>query len=1142
MKKLLMNSILGISLVSWVLFLAFSFLYFFPNQAIKTVSHSIAFQYNLSYSAIANEGTFRHPLITFSNIVVLKNGDKIFSADQASFGITISPQTLLGNLEVNLLHVKKAYLLIQENIDGASSLLNINIDDNISLDIEDLFLETSNQNLIINAKFNNLLLGSANGELKIIHRNKVSNFSISSDGFTSNFLLNLNTFNWLSIFPSNVLIPVDSINFGINMLGTMNSQGSSLRGSISYEDANFNNFSLQRNHGSFLFQSKNGLASLSLQKFLHPFIDESFPIKLNFIKKSILIPKLYVSDQLVLQRKPKFTNLAVDNFMASLNSGLIKYSGIVADLDLLNVYFDEVTNLQGVFSGLNNDFKFIISPSNSLIKQKDSDVYPIQVNGKGIVNNLGLQLEANIKEPKGLISLKLDLPSQVDQSITLKLSGQNVSKKLILISLPENFTKVHQFINQNIELSPSNNIFLNYMSPNYELASRLILKLSLDESILHINPSLKFTMKKGIIEMTNDHLYVVSSSGFINQFSMESFHGNLTFLNQDFQYTSQHELSTKEILGAVGNITSAFKPLNASGMSKGIYNISSKKTFNTISVETGGFEIPVHQNHLLLLKKGQFYALNFDKIFGRLHSQYLNQNPIIFLKGENLLDKYKLDFISEISLKPSMFIPDSSLFQLSGIDSFLLALTIKKNLPPILNIFSELEGIAFNSQLSFLQKSKNSILSTDIVISNFAQPNVYIRNKLLELKINFLDRPSGYIAIGKEIPMEYNFLRKAKGLNFYLGLDTFNFDQLKDFSKGQAIDENIKLNNFIFDINNIEIANNQFHQMNGSLSLKGKEIKGTIQSDKLSGKFIRDKSGFLKVELQDTQLQDISFLKNQKESFGIQNINARLIVKNSSIDKLQIKFLDVYLLKNKNVLTLDNINLNSNLISISPLSDTSKAYFSIDNKNDIYKLRGIYMVKDSLEIPVIQDLGNFSYFNGNLNLQWQNLQRLKDIEGTVDFILKDLIVSNKTSNSIAFNLLGILNLKNILGKVANLDLTIEEFRSTKLNRLQGKFVFSQSKMRLAAPLFIDTNAAKMKWIGQINKNARGELANLDLSLDLRVRIGENIPWYAAVLGGIPAVAGSALISEIFENNIDDLSNYQYEVSGMLNAPQIKRMN
>ena len=577
-------------------------------------------------------------------------------------------------------------------------------------------------------------------------------------------------------------------------------------------------------------------------------------------------------------------------------------------------------------------------------------------------------------------------------------------------------------------------------------------------------------------------------------------------------------------------------------MSKGVYNISSKKTFNTISVETGGFEIPIYQDHLLLLKKGQFYALNFDKIFGRLHSQFLNQNPIIFLNGKNLLDKYKLVFISDISLKPRMFIPDSSLFQLSGIDSFSLTLAINKNLPPILNIFSELEGIGFNSQLPFLQKSKNSILPTDIVISNFTKPNVYIKNKLLELKINFFDRPTGYIAIGTEIPMKYNFLRKAKGLNFYLGLDTFNFDQLKGFPKSQSIDENIKFNNFIFDIDNVELANNQFHQMNVSLSLKGKEIKGTIESDKLSGKFIRDKSGFLKVELQDTQLQDISFLKNQKESFGINNINARLIVKNSSINKLHIKFLDAYLLKNTNVLTLDNINLNSNLISISPLSDGSKAYFSIDNKNDIYKLRGSYMVKDSLEIPVIQDLGNFSYFNGNLNLQWQNLQRLKDIEGTVDFILKDFVVTNKASNSVALNLLGVLNLKNILGKVANLDLTLDEFTSTKLNRVEGNLVFSKSKARLASPLFIDTNAAKMKWIGQINKNSKGELSQLDLSLDLRVRIGENIPWYAAVLGGIPAIAGSAIIAEIFQDDIDSLSNYQYEVSGSLKLPRIQRTN
>jgi hypothetical protein len=255
-----------------------------------------------------------------------------------------------------------------------------------------------------------------------------------------------------------------------------------------------------------------------LQKFLHPLSDESFPIKLNLVKKSILIPKLVVSDQLALLRKSRFTNLAVDNFIASLNSGSIMYSGIVTDLDLVNMYFDEITNLQGAFSGINNDFKFIINPSNSSIKQKDGDAYPIQINGTGIVNNLGLQLEANVKELEGIISLKLDLPSQKDQSTTLKLSGQNISKKLISISLPENLTKVHQFINQNIELSPLNNIFLDYISPDAELAPKLILKFSLDASMLHINPSIEFMMKKAIIEITNDHLYIFSSPGFIISF------------------------------------------------------------------------------------------------------------------------------------------------------------------------------------------------------------------------------------------------------------------------------------------------------------------------------------------------------------------------------------------------------------------------------------------------------------------------------------------------------------------------------------------------------------------------------------------------------------------------------------------------
>jgi uncharacterized protein YhdP len=81
----------------------------------------------------------------------------------------------------------------------------------------------------------------------------------------------------------------------------------------------------------------------------------------------------------------------------------------------------------------------------------------------------------------------------------------------------------------------------------------------------------------------------------------------------------------------------------------------------------------------------------------------------------------------------------------------------------------------------------------------------------------------------------------------------------------------------------------------------------------------------------------------------------------------------------------------------------------------------------------------------------------------------------------------------------------------------------------------------MRWVGQINKNSKNNLDSLDLNLDLRIRVGENIQWYAAILGGLPAVAGSAVINEIFEEDINNLTNYQYEIVGTISEPKLKRI-
>jgi hypothetical protein len=350
----------------------------------------------------------------------------------------------------------------------------------------------------------------------------------------------------------------------------------------------------------------------------------------------------------------------------------------------------------------------------------------------------------------------------------------------------------------------------------------------------------------------------------------------------------------------------------------------------------------------------------------------------------------------------------------------------------------------------------------------------------------------------------------------------------------------IKFNKLAFEVKNFKFFNNKFSDLSGFFNLKNSGIMGNLIADELNLDLKMDQTGFVKIEIKDSIFPDAEFI-NSSQSGSDTTINSRLIIKNSSFGKIKIKDLDMYLVNNKKKFSLNNMKLSSNLISIKPTQKSSTAFFSIDKIKPLYKIRGDFLIKDSKKIPYLGEFADFSYFNGSINLQLEELSTLSHIEGDSDFLLKDLVIKDSFSDSLAFNLLGVLNLRNILGKIANLDLSINEFTSVKLGRVEGDFIFNESKLRLASPLFIETNAAKMRWIGQINKNSKSELNDLDLNLDLRIRVEENLPWYAAILGGLPAVAGSAVLNEIFEEDINNLTNYQYEVLGTIAEPKLERI-
>ena len=97
-------------------------------------------------------------------------------------------------------------------------------------------------------------------------------------------------------------------------------------------------------------------------------------------------------------------------------------------------------------------------------------------------------------------------------------------------------------------------------------------------------------------------------------------------------------------------------------------------------------------------------------------------------------------------------------------------------------------------------------------------------------------------------------------------------------------------------------------------------------------------------------------------------------------------------------------------------------------------------------------------------------------------------------------------------------------------------------MRLPKTLSLETNAAKMKWDGKVYKNNSGELENLDLTLDLRFRVAENIPWYAGIFAGLPAAAGSYILGEVFEEDINNFSTLNFEIKGTLEDPVVIRID
>jgi uncharacterized protein YhdP len=173
---------------------------------------------------------------------------------------------------------------------------------------------------------------------------------------------------------------------------------------------------------------------------------------------------------------------------------------------------------------------------------------------------------------------------------------------------------------------------------------------------------------------------------------------------------------------------------------------------------------------------------------------------------------------------------------------------------------------------------------------------------------------------------------------------------------------------------------------------------------------------------------------------------------------------------------------------------------------------------------------------GRLDAEWQWPGSPADFELTAisgDMELEMETGSFVTANAEATGALRLLSLLNLSGlfRRANMNQLFDP--GVTFDSAGGSFNFSQGDLRI--PEFsIEGSGGYFTFSSDIDLVAE----TLDGELVVTLPLVENIPWVAALAGGLPVAAGTYLISKVFEDQVNQLSSGVYAVSGDLDNPEV----
>ena len=393
------------------------------------------------------------------------------------------------------------------------------------------------------------------------------------------------------------------------------------------------------------------------------------------------------------------------------------------------------------------------------------------------------------------------------------------------------------------------------------------------------------------------------------------------------------------------------------------------------------------------------------------------------------------------------------------------------------------------------------IPKTAVQVSNFLEKNSFYSPEANVL-INFssVDQSDNYSLIMGTQNSEIKF----NNLQFISPSSNIYADNARLVIYGNELKANDTL------LSDYIISSNQFNQgtYNFFTNLPNKiPLNFSINSDgeltSVNGLF-RDEENFFKVTL-----------SNQKLFFGISDVGIEVdFVSNLSFQG--------------GVFRIIPTDFKSNIFS---LNGGSENFFDFDlNSMSIRNINLDLALKERPSQTV--DFANLNYEDLNIKASdgYLSFRDIASYGAQLTLSGKNLSYNDSSFNIPALRVLSLIDIQSNLTNFLSADFERLNQDSFVVDNFDGELYFDSEGYVNIKEINLNFDVGDAKINGIITSDLE-EFDTFNLDLDFFSTISENIPWYVAIIGGIPAAAGAVVVTDILEEDLIQISKSSYKING-----------